>query len=275
MKTDQNRASISRAARDGPAPPPARQAIRIPKTAEIVAGQIRKMIIRGEVKEGDYLQPEGQLVEHFGTSRPTVREAFRILENEQLISVVRGSRSGARVHAPSVANVARIAGLALQAQGTMLSDVYLVRAGIEPFAARLAAERATPEQTAAFSAEIDRTASMVDEFAPTPEFRLAIVRLHEKMVAMAGSNSLSIIWALIQGIVEQHMVRYRLQNPGETAEDSLRRGRVGLRSFRKLLSLIQAGDAAGAEAHWRAHMENANHVWLAGDQATALVDMLD
>ena len=50
----------------------ARNVIRIPKIAEVVAGHIRKMIIRGEVREGDFLQPEAALMEHFGTSRPTI-----------------------------------------------------------------------------------------------------------------------------------------------------------------------------------------------------------
>src|ERR1700742_56067 len=100
------------------------QLIRIPKTAEVVAADIRKMIIRGEMREGDFLQPEAQLMEYYGTSRPTIREAFRILENEQFISVTRGSRSGARVHEPKVDSVARYAGFALQAQGALLSDIY-------------------------------------------------------------------------------------------------------------------------------------------------------
>jgi len=119
---------------------PRQPPIRIPKTAEVVAASIRKMIVRGDVKEGDFLPPEAQLIAHFGTSRPSIREAFRILENEQLISISRGSRKGALVHAPSVGNVARYAGLALQAQGTLLSDVYLARLAIEPAAVRIVAE---------------------------------------------------------------------------------------------------------------------------------------
>ena len=254
---------------------PLRNSIRVPKTAEVLAGQIRKMIIRGEVKEGDFLQPEGQIVEIFGTSRPTVREALRILENEQLISVVRGSRSGARVHAPNVASVARFAGVALQAQGTLLSDVYLARVGIEPFAARLAAERASPEQMAGFAREIDRTLQMVEATGANRDFRLAIVHLHEQLMAMAGSNTLAMIWAMIQGIVEKHMVRFTLPGPEASAEDGVRRTKAGVRSFGKLLKFIEARDADGAEAHWRAHMRNANTTWLAGYGDTTLVDMLD
>src|SRR3546814_16660333 len=75
---------------------------RVPKTAELVADRIRRRIISGELDEGASLPPEGQLLEQFGVSRPTLREAIRILEAERLITVTRGSRSGARVSAPRV-----------------------------------------------------------------------------------------------------------------------------------------------------------------------------
>ena len=83
---------------NAPAAGEAPRRIRVPKTSEIVANHIRGQIVRGELREGDSLPPEGQLMTSFGISRPTLREAFRILEAESLISVVRGSRSGARVH---------------------------------------------------------------------------------------------------------------------------------------------------------------------------------
>src|SRR3546814_8534697 len=75
---------------------------RIPKTAELVADRIRRRIISGELGEGASLPPESQLLELFGVSRPTLREAIRILEAERLITVKRGSRSGARVSPPRV-----------------------------------------------------------------------------------------------------------------------------------------------------------------------------
>src|SRR3546814_20794542 len=87
--------------------------IRVPKTSELVADQIRAQIVRGELTEGDSLPPEGALMTTRGISRPTLREAFRILEAENLISVVRGSRSGARVNQPSTELVSRHAGQVL------------------------------------------------------------------------------------------------------------------------------------------------------------------
>ena len=55
------------------------KAIRVPKTAEIVAGRLRQQIIRGTLREGDLLRSEAELMEQFGVSRPTLRETIRIL----------------------------------------------------------------------------------------------------------------------------------------------------------------------------------------------------
>ena len=67
--------------------------MRIPKMAELVAAHLRRQIVRGDLQEGDALPPETVLMEQFGVSRPTLREAFRVLESEALISVRRGARS--------------------------------------------------------------------------------------------------------------------------------------------------------------------------------------
>jgi DNA-binding FadR family transcriptional regulator len=253
-----------------------RNVIRIPKTAEVVAGHIRKMIIKGEVREGDFLQPEAALMAHFGTSRPTIREAFRILENEQLISVTRGSRTGARVHAPSVDSVSRYAGFALQVQGTLLSDIYLARLALEPFAARKLARERTPEQLAALNAELDAIYALLEAGGgSTPAFRVAVMRLHQTIVEAAGSNTLTMISAMLEGIAEQHVARFVSRAPVRDDGNTLKFNRSGLNSFRKLFRLVEAKDEDGAEAHWREHMQNANASWLMGYDQTALVDVLE
>src|SRR5215212_9794665 len=103
------------------------QLVRAPKTAELIASHIRRQIVRGELRENDTLPPELSLMAQFGVSRPTLREAFRILETESLISVRRGSRGGAQVMAPDISVAARYVGLLLQVQGTTIVDVYEAR----------------------------------------------------------------------------------------------------------------------------------------------------
>ena len=64
--------------------------VRSPKTAELVAGTLRRMVVDGQLKEGDFLPNEAELMTHFGVSRPTLREAVRVLESERLVEVRRG-----------------------------------------------------------------------------------------------------------------------------------------------------------------------------------------
>ena len=49
--------------------------LRTPKTAELVARKLRRMIVDGQLVDGDHLPHEAELMEHFSVSRPTLREA--------------------------------------------------------------------------------------------------------------------------------------------------------------------------------------------------------
>ena len=77
------------------------QHVRVPKAGELVAAQLRRQIVTGELSPGDPLPSEAALMDKYGVSRPTLREAFRILESESIIRVLRGAHGGARVLAPS------------------------------------------------------------------------------------------------------------------------------------------------------------------------------
>src|ERR1700709_204673 len=114
--------------------------IRVPKVAELTAARIRTAIVLGELATGDNMPSEAQLITDFRVSRPTIREAVRILESEGLISVTRGAKGGARAGRPAPSTGARAAGLALQTRRATIGDIYETRMIIEPPAARLAAE---------------------------------------------------------------------------------------------------------------------------------------
>src|SRR3984957_8614630 len=119
--------------------------VRAPKTGELIATHLRRQIVRGELRTGETLPAESQLMEQYGVSRPTLREAFRILEAETLISVRRGSRGGARGVAPDASVAARYVGLLLQMRGATINDVDEARMIPEPPCARLLALNRTDE----------------------------------------------------------------------------------------------------------------------------------
>jgi DNA-binding FadR family transcriptional regulator len=75
--------------------------VHVPKAAELVAEALRGRILRRELLPGDRLPAETMLMTQYGVSRPTLREALRLLEAQELLEVRRGARGGGVVRQPS------------------------------------------------------------------------------------------------------------------------------------------------------------------------------
>lgn len=242
--------------------------VRVPKTAEIVADSIRARIIGGDLAEGDSLPPEAQLVEQFGVSRPTLREAFRILEAERLIAVTRGSRSGARVSRPMAESVARYAGYALKAEGVTTSDLFEARLAIEPPMVRRVAESRDPEAVARLRREVLRLAALHDGGRDS-EVLAAGAEFHRLLMELGGNATLHFLTRVLQDLIAQVQARFLAHWP----DDRERRAvvQMGLRSLDRLVDLIEAGDGDAAERHWRLHLTNINQAWASG---RTLLDVL-
>jgi DNA-binding FadR family transcriptional regulator len=252
------------------------QLVRAPKTAELIATLYRRQIVRGELKPGDTLPSEQQLMAQFGVSRPTLREAFRILEAENLISVKRGSRGGARVTQPSLSVAARYVGLLLQVQGTTIADVYEARMILEPACARLLARRRTRQDLADLTACIEELRGLVEAGQPkVPEparWSSLASRFHELIMQRSGSHTLAVQGGVLQDIVATHLTLALSRDLAE--DDTLENFRRSLRSYEKLVALVEKRDGAGAERHWRAHMEAAGQRLLGEDlQHRSVVDL--
>src|SRR4030081_3576528 len=149
--------------------------LREPKMADRVATVLRRMFIRGEITEGTMLPPESELMQRFGVSRPTLREAFRVLESESLIEVQRGVRGGARVTRPRRKTLARYAGLILEYEGVTLKDVYDARVTLEtPMVVQMAKDRnpaviAELETIVEREGQLDPACEPVDQLPDFPD----------------------------------------------------------------------------------------------------------
>jgi GntR family transcriptional repressor for pyruvate dehydrogenase complex len=111
-----------------------------------VAAAIREAVARGELQPGDQLPPQRELQQAFGVSRVTILEALRLLEADGLVEVQPGRNGGAVVLDASRHSLSRAVSLLLDTHHVDLAEVRELRTAIEVLAARLAAERATPEQ---------------------------------------------------------------------------------------------------------------------------------
>ncbi|HEV2530430.1 FadR/GntR family transcriptional regulator [Phenylobacterium sp.] len=246
--------------------------VRVPKTAELVAGRIRRAIVTGELRTGDSLPSEAHLISDFQVSRPTIREAIRILESEGLISVSRGARGGARVSQPDSDIVARAAGLALQTRGATIRDVYEARMLIEPPAARLAAERRPKEAAAVLRPHVEAEFGLTGDVVAVTQ---AIADFHRILMEQCGNETLAILALAMKGVFEKSLLTSQAHRPPVSLPERQKQLRFGLASHRKLVELIEAGDGPGAEAHWAAHMENAGKVWLQQVGSTSVIEILD
>jgi DNA-binding FadR family transcriptional regulator len=248
--------------------PPVGHAVRAPKTAELIAVQLRRRIVQGELKPGETLPSELLLMEQFGVSRPTLREAFRILETESLISVRRGSRGGAQILTPDVSVAARHVGLLLQMQGTTIDDVYEARMVAEPECARMLAKRRTEQDLVDLTSVIEELEQVVgrtgDGTSPTPDplvWTRLTYRFHELVMQRSGNRTLAVQGGVLQDIVHTHLAHRVSRSFGAQSPERFQRA---IKAYRKLVVLVEQRDADGAAKHWRRHMEAAA-AYLLGD----------
>ena len=233
-----------------------------------IADEIRAAIVAGDLSEGDSLGHEPDLVQRFGVSRPSLREALRILEAEGLITVVRGVLGGVIVHEPDERLTARTAALVLQARNVPVADVYAARSIIEPVAARLVAELTTRVSA---SRELRRLIQDQEDVFHEPErFGRANDRFHERLVALTGNQTLNIVAAMLNEVIARAVTAMAQSAPSDVSTTTRRRE---LTSQTKLVELIAQGRGDEAELHWRTHLKAVGRLMF-GRGPTPTIDRL-
>lgn len=246
-------------------------AIRVPKTAEIVAKHVRDRIVRGELQDGDALPSENVLMGQFGISRPTLREAFRILEAEALITVRRGARGGARVHPPSPEVAARYAAVVLQHRGATVADLQEARVILEgPLPGLLAA---SPDRDVVVE-ELSDLLSETEAKAHDPEAMVALhFEFHRRVVAATGNPVVMLLADMVEGVFEGAGWSYLQRRDREDAD---RNRRKALRAHARLVSLVKEGDVEGATALWHKHLGDVGSFLTDGEgDRSATLDVID
>lgn len=248
---------------------PAARQVRVPKMAELVAAHLRRQIVSGELAEDEALPSESELMRQFHISRPTLREAFRVLESESLITVRRGPHGGVRARPPDADVAARYAGLILQHQGTSLGDVLEARSIIEPLVVARLAETRTDDDVARLRAHVDQPWDDDPAATPLPTLR-RLEAFHALLVELTGNQTLLVLMGMLEHIV-QNADRSRVESDaGQPEHVEAVRGARGAHA--KVVDLIEARDAAGAEWLWRRHLSGASDYLLRAG-ATTLLDM--
>jgi DNA-binding FadR family transcriptional regulator len=220
----------------------------------------------GELKEDDILPGEQELTAAMNVSRPTLREAFRILEVEGLIQVRRGAHGGARVKLPQIETAAQFVGMILQIRNVTPSEILEAIAIIQPpLVGRLARDHSTDDMKA-LRAHIEFERRSVADF---PVFAMATADFHKILVKRAGNVPLAVMVGLLDDILRRQITHFIAR----MRPDLLELNKRSLRNHERIVERIAARDVAGAEKMWRDHMRELTKVVLAELGGLSVLDL--
>jgi len=181
--------------------------VRVPR-AEKVASRVARMIVEDIVESdrepGDALEPESLMLERFGISRASLREALRILETQGLITIKPGPRGGPSVAHVSSRDFGRMATLFFQVMRVTLGDVIEARLVLEPVMARMAAERHDPELNELLRQNVEAHHEARDDrtwLAVTQHF-------HSMVCGMSGNQLLNLLAGALKDIYTERVSTY-------------------------------------------------------------------
>jgi GntR family transcriptional repressor for pyruvate dehydrogenase complex len=221
--------------------PVARQSL-----ADVVVDHLRMVIDKGNLKAGDRLPGELELVRQLRVSRPVLREALGRLETLGLIQIQRG-RGIFVADRNALASCAQLLRSAMTISPKDLLKYAEIRWGLECYAARRAAELATAEDLA----ELEQLLEQIDD--PRREY-LETVRLdlqfHRKLVDLTGNEVMQNLMEVIHEFVLAGMLRTTPKPRDRSWSRPLHQA---------ILDAVRSADPDAAEAAMRAHMESVVH----------------
>jgi DNA-binding GntR family transcriptional regulator len=197
---------------------PSLKAVEIGALRHEVTDILREAVWEGVLKPGDRLN-EQRLSEQLGVSRPPLREAIRVLEQEGLVESV--ARKGSFVRTFT---------------GPDILEIYAVRCALEAMAAELAVENASAD-------ELDELESWIDRLETQGISRLAgsitqDLRFHRALVKLSHNGRLIQMWEQLAG---QLRLALTLVDPAFFRTDYVEA------THRPLVRAIRAGDTVEAK----------------------------
>jgi GntR family transcriptional regulator, transcriptional repressor for pyruvate dehydrogenase complex len=222
--------------------------IYIPKVAELVATELRHRIMTGEIGDGEVLARESDLLEEFDVSRPSLREALRVLETEGLVRIRRGNAGGAVVRRPTAMSAAYHLSLTLQANHVTHLDLAAARLAIEPICASMAANLPNRHD---ISDELSELVTESEACVSTAEFTEAAHAFHRRLTELCGNTTMAVLAGTLEAVWSAQETRVLEQ---KLKPDGARERQNSIAAHRKLIAAIDIGKGAQASRIMKSHL---------------------
>jgi DNA-binding FadR family transcriptional regulator len=217
-----------------------------PDTSQEIAYAIRRWVAAQGLRPGDRIGTEQELASTYGVSRPTVREALRLLAGAHLIRASQGRGGGIFVASTPDEGIARnlsdSIAMLLSTESVSLHELLEARVVLEVPLAGLAARHATE----ATVRELERAIAEAEGAVAGDEvFSAADSHFHQTIAAAAGNDLLVAFTRWILDVLLPHLIAYI--GPALDGEDIIAQ-------HRNILRAIRRGQPAAAERAMRDHL---------------------
>jgi GntR family transcriptional repressor for pyruvate dehydrogenase complex len=217
------------------------------RVSETIVRRIKEQISKGRLLAGHKLPAEREMARQFKTSRVSVREAYRSLEELGVLRIRRGADGGAFIAEVDHAPVLRSLSLVLGLGNTSHRQLTEARMLIEPPIAELAALRARKEDLARLERvliqEEEDAARRTGPFRPTDsQFHRSVADCARNLPLIVLMNALADLTASAASALDVSVrARHRLKN---------------CHYHRLIFAAIRARDGAAASAIMAEHVRD-------------------
>ena len=223
-----------------------------------VADKIKQWVVERDLKQGDKLPNEAEMIKLFSVSKGTVREAMRILEAQGLIVTRTGPGGGSFIDKVSAERARSLLANYFYFQNLSISDIYQMRKTLEPELAASLAGNLTRVQLDELQFLAERHTEPADNPEEEKEQHITSLAFHALLSEYADNRLLGFVIGFMSRILTDLTVYRRLYEP--PSAELWQRGRE------HQLELVQAlrdGDSVAARKIMASHMQGAEKIMIA------------
>jgi GntR family transcriptional regulator, transcriptional repressor for pyruvate dehydrogenase complex len=219
------------------------------KVFQDIVDQIQTSILNKTFEPGNKLPSERELKEMFNTSRSTLREALRVLEQKGLIEIKPGASGGAIVKQIDTDPITESLALLIKSGSISLEHLAEFRIKIEGSIVELAADRADDNDIIIMKSLLKESEAFVEK-----NDWQGVLAIDKKMHTMLGKISRNPVFQFIQKTIHANIHNYYdeyLPMNKEVAEDNNN-------DFAIIIKAIENKDGQKASSQIRDHVHRFN-----------------